>query len=359
MNVSVKEIFDIILEHKIYKFIIPVVITLIIYSISIFVQKHTLKRIKKSTNNSYFWQMVVLEILSSVKKIFIFAFAVFFSLLWIEIPIHIKPIIHKSFIAILLLQLGQFAVLFLKIWLNKQVNLSSGQDLEKVATINLISIIGRVIIYSLVFLLILNNLGVDITALIAGLGVGGIAIALAVQNILSDLFSSLTIILDKPFKVGDFIVIGEFRGTVENIGLKTTRLRSISGEQLVIGNADLLQSRIQNFKQMEERRVLQSLTVVYQTSPDVLEKIPSWIYEIVAKESKARFERCHFLRFLDSSLEFELVYWVGSPDYLVYAEVSQSINLAILRKFTKERVDFAYPTRTIFAQSVNIDPPNN
>lgn len=350
---SWNEFLALVVNDGIYKFLIPVVIMFITYNVVSFAQTKIQKRIRKQSDEKSFWRNVLLEVIKNIKKIFIFAFAVFFALLWVDVPAHISPIIHKSFTVIFILQLGQIAVLIVQMWLSNQINSSVDRDQDKVTTINLISILSRVAIYSIIFLLVLNNLGVDITALITGFGIGGIAIALAVQNILSDLFSSLTIILDKPFKVGDMIVVGESSGTVEHIGLKTTRLRSISGEQLVMGNSDLLKSRIQNFKIMKDRRVLQKITVVYQTPSDVLEKIPAWIKDIILAESKARFERCHLLRFLDSSLEFELVYWVNAPEMLAYAEVSQKINFAIFKKFNQENVDFAYPTQTVFIKSLS------
>ncbi len=343
----------IVIDDGVYKILIPFCIFIVTYYLATFAQKKLQKKISNHHDTNHFWRNVLLEVLRNIKKIFIFAFAVFFALMWADIPEQYKPIIQKIFTVIFILQLGQIAVLVVKMWLGHQIYVNGEQDQEKVTTINLISILARVAIYSIIFLLILNNLGVDITALIAGLGIGGIAIALAAQNILSDLFSSLTIILDKPFKVGDMIVVGEFSGTVEHIGLKTTRLRSISGEQLIMGNSDLLQSRIQNFKIMKDRRVLQNLTVVYQTPADVLEKIPMWIEEIIKSDSKTRFERCHFLRFQDSSLEFELVYWVNAPEIQTYADISQKINFAIFRKFAKENVEFAYPTQTIFTKQLS------
>lgn len=350
MNANIQYYYEYLLNKEIYKICIPIILFLCTYYALNFIQDRLVRNIKKKNTLLSFWPNAMVESLLSVKKIFLLAFSVFFSLLWIDIPLHFKPMITKSFTVIILLQLGQVAVLVSRMWLTSQIN--QGQDKERATTINLISIIVRVAIYSLVFLLILNNLGVDITALIAGFGIGGIAIALAVQNILSDLFSSLTIILDKPFKVGDLIFVGDFNGTVEHIGLKTTRLQSVSGEQLILGNGDLLQSRIKNFQAMKERRILQKLTVVYQTPAETLESIPQWIEELVKCESNTRFERCHFLAFLDSALEFELIYWVLTPNLKDYADVAHKINLAIFRKFALEKVEFAYPTQTLFTKKL-------
>lgn len=331
-----------------YKWLIPTISFLIIYYGLYLFQQQFLSRIKKIQFTNPLWKDIAVEVVGKFKKISFFLFAIFLTLLTVEVSPQWQSIVQRCLKVVILLHIGQISVLVLKMWLKQHLNTSSSDDQNKVTTINLIGLISQFIIYSLIFLLILNNLGVDITALIAGLGVGGIAIALAVQSILSDLFSSLTIVLDKPFVVGDNIRVGELDGIVEKIGLKTTRLKSISGEHLVIGNSDLLQSRIRNFKHMNERRVIHNLTIVYQTHPDILEKIPLWIEEIVNQNSFSRFERCHLLRFLDSALDFELVYWIKSSDFQLYADTSQKVNFAIIRKFALEKVEFAYPTRTIF-----------
>ncbi len=170
---------------------------------------------------------------------------------------------------------------------------------------------GKVVLWALVLLLALDNLGVDVTALVAGLGIGGIAVALALQNVLGDLFASLSIALDKPFVIGDFIVVDTLSGNIEHVGLKTTRIRSLSGEQIVISNTDLLHTRIRNFKRMQERRILFSIGVEYQTPAEKLEKIPGWLQDIVSSVPLARFDRAHFKSFGDFALLFEIVYYVG------------------------------------------------
>ncbi len=202
--------------------------------------------------------------------------------------------------------------------------------------------------YAVVVLLALQNLGIDVTAMVAGLGIGGVAIALAVQNILGDLFASLTIALDKPFVAGDFIVVGNEMGAVENVGLKTTRVRSLSGEQLVFANSDLLTSRVRNYKRMSERRVVFSFGVVYSTPPDVLEQIPALVRAVIRGAGNLRFDRCHFFRFGDSSLDFETVYFILSPDYNAHMDAQQRVLLSIARAFRERGIDFAFPTRTIY-----------
>lgn len=225
-----------------------------------------------------------------------------------------------------------------------------------VATIDLLSFALRAAVWSAVLLVALDNLGVNITTLIAGLGVGGIAVALAAQNILGDLFASLSIVLDQPFVVGDFLIIDDFLGSVEKVGLKTTRLRSLSGEQLVFSNNDLLSSRIRNYGRMFERRVVFSLGVTYQTPADKLRRIPTIIRDTVEAQDNVRFDRAHFQKYGDFALIFEVVYYVLSSDYTLYMDIQQAINLRIYECFAQEGIEFAYPTQTVYIAG-NGKPP--
>lgn len=199
--------------------------------------------------------------------------------------------------------------------------------------------------------MILDNLGVNITGLVAGLGIGGIAVALAVQNILGDLLASLSIVLDKPFVIGDFIVVDSLSGTIEHIGLKTTRIRSLSGEQLIFSNNDLLKTRIRNYKRMSERRIVFSFGIIYQTPTEKLKNVNKIVRDIIEKTENARFDRVHFKEYGDSSLNFEVVYFVIDPDYNIYMDVQESINLEIFRQFGEEGIEFAYPTQTLYVSN--------
>lgn len=196
-------------------------------------------------------------------------------------------------------------------------------------------------------LFVLSNLGVNISSFIAGLGIGGIAIALAAQSILGDFFSSLTILLDKPFRVGDVITVGDISGTVENIGIKTCRIRSVSGEQVVIGNSDLTSTRIRNIKRMQERRVLYRFGIRYETAPALARQVPEIVREVVGKHPEARFDRAHFAAFGDFALIYEVVYFILNPDYLTYMDTQQQINFEIMEAFAARGIHFAYPTQTI------------
>lgn len=327
------------------------VITIVVYVIQLILQKLIIRSGEsRAARTETLLDDLAIEIVRNVKKYFMFFLSLYLGLIWVKIEPRNRLLIDKAFILIALFQFALLAGLIINFWVTKHLKVKSSTDYAMASTLGLINISVKAVVYSILFLLALNNLGVDITALIAGLGVGGIAVALALQNILGDLFASLTIVLDKPFIVGDFIVVGDFMGSVEHIGIKTTRVRSISGEQLVFGNGDLLQSRIKNYKRMAERRIAQNLTVTYQTSSEMLEKIPSIIKAIIVNQTKARFDRCHFLRFQDSSLEFELVYWVESAEFNDYADRAHAINLAIFKEFNNLKIDFAYPTRTLHIQ---------
>jgi len=211
-----------------------------------------------------------------------------------------------------------------------------------VGTARLLALLGRFALYVLITLLILDNLpGVEITPLLAGLGIGGVAVALATQNILSDIFASLSIAFDKPFVLGDFIAVDEQMGTVEQIGLKTTRLRSLSGEQLVFSNNDLLSSRLRNFSRMEQRRIVFGFRVDYETTPEQLRAIPGLVRALIEAQQDTRFDRAHLARFEDFGVYFEAVYYVLTPNYNRYMDIQQAINLALAERFAAEGIAFA------------------
>ncbi|HWU44155.1 MAG TPA: mechanosensitive ion channel family protein, partial [Bdellovibrio sp.] len=202
----------------------------------------------------------------------------------------------------------------------------------------------------------MSNLGIDVGALIAGLGIGGIAVALAAQNILGDLLASLSIVLDKPFEVGDAISVGGLSGVVENIGLKTTRVRATTGEQLIFSNKDLLESRVQNFKRMWQRRVVLKIGVTYSTPESKLTQIPGWIKGFIEADETLRFDRAHFMNIGAHSLDFEVVFFVKSDSYQVYMDRQQALLLTIYNKFNFEKVEFAYPTQSIIVEKLPLQP---
>jgi small-conductance mechanosensitive channel len=251
---------------------------------------------------------------------------------------------YATFIG-LLLQIGLWLNRLIVVWLQRML---SRWDAAKATTMSMLGWCLRVAVWSILVFTALDTLGFDITALVAGLGIGGVAVALAAQAVLGDLLASLSIVFDKPFLRGDFIVIDDKMGTVENIGIKTTRLRSLSGEQLIFSNSDLLQSRIRNFKRMRERRVEFRIGVTYHTPAEQLERIPQVIREIVESQQATRFDRAHFKDFGDSALVFETVYFVLSADYNTYMDVHQAVSIALVRRFERQGIEFAYPTQTLY-----------
>jgi len=206
----------------------------------------------------------------------------------------------------------------------------------------------NVVIWGIGIVFLLDNLGVKISTVVAGLGIGGVAIALASQAILGDLFCYFAILFDHPFEVGDFIIIEDFMGTIEHIGIKSTRIRSLGGEQLVFSNTDLTKSRLRNYKRMEKRRVIFRIGVVYQTSLEKLKEIPPIIRNIITNINDTVFDRVHFFSYGDFSLIYEIVYYVLSNDYNKYMDVQQEINFRIKEEFDKRSIEFAYPTQTLY-----------
>ena len=283
---------------------------------------------------------------------FLFLLALFIGTRFLEMSAGVTTWTIRTIMIATLLQFG----LWLSAGVTQSIRAKRERDLKEspdgVAAMDILSFIARVSIWSIVILAVLDNLGVNITTMIAGLGVGGIAIALAAQKILGDLFASLSIVLDKPFVVGDFLIIGEFLGNVEKVGIKTTRLRSLSGEQLVFSNDDLLSSRIRNYGRLKERRIVFSLGVTYQTSPENLRKIPDLLRAALDECERARFDRAHFQKYGDFALIFEIVYYVTSADYNDYMNIQQAINMRIFEDFAAHGIEFAYPTQTLYVNKM-------
>jgi small-conductance mechanosensitive channel len=296
------------------------------------------------------------DLLAHTHKWFLFGLALAIAFRIPELPGRGEGIVRGVFVVALWLQVALWLKRLLS-WVVKEVVVGDHKD-DPARLTNMVALnfLGQLVIWSLVLLAALDNLGVNVTALVAGFGVGGIAVALAAQRVLGDLFASLSIVLDRPFEVGDFIIVGDYLGTVQRIGLKTTRVRSLSGEQLVFGNNDLLESRIRNYKRMQERRVVFGVGVTYQTPHQKLQKIPAMLREAVEAQQNVRFDRAHFKAFEDSSLSFEIVYYVLTPDYNVYMDIQQAINLAIFQRFENEEIDFAYPTRTLHVSPLGAEP---
>lgn len=291
---------------------------------------------------------IIVSVLSKTNRFFISIAALFVGSWVLQFEPHVQ-LPRKVMMVVLFWQIGIWASTLLngmlQRWLEKNAQ-SSSQSTAVLA----FRFVGRFVIWALILLLMLDNLGVKVVSLMAGLGVGGIAIALAVQSILGDLLSSVSIVLDKPFELGDFIIVGDSMGTVEHVGLKTTRLRSLSGEQLIISNSDLLSSRIRNYKRMSERRMVFTLGVTYQTSQENLAKIPQILKNLIESQPNTRFDRAHLKNFGAYAIEFEYVYWMTVPDMNISLDIQQAISLQLVREFAEQGIDFAYPTQTLFIE---------
>jgi small-conductance mechanosensitive channel len=289
---------------------------------------------------------ILIDVVSKTKSFFVVLVSVYAGSRYLDLPDTAATALRTIAVLSAILQCGLWTTGAVAFAVRKRMS----DDPSSATALSALAFLSKLVIWSLALLLTLDNLDVDITALITGLGIGGIAVALALQNVLGDLFSSLSIVLDKPFVIGDAIGVNEFVGTVEHVGLKTTRVRSVSGEQIVFPNSDLLGSRIRNFKRLEERRVIFTLGVTYQTPAAKVEAIPAMIRSIIEGHPQTRCDRVHFKEYGESSLIFEVVYFVLSPDFNTMMDVRQTINLAIFRKFETEGISFAYPTQTLYLE---------
>lgn len=278
---------------------------------------------------------------------FIAAVAVLCGAQFLDLPGQIASLISRGFTLALIIQAGLWAHAGISGLLTGYLNRHRHLDANGATTTSILCFIGQVALWSIIVLMLLDNLGLDVTTLVASLGIGGIAVALAAQNVLGDMFASVAIALDQPVVIGDFIVVGELTGTVERVGIKTTHLRSLSGETIVLANSDLLNSRIRNFKRMSERRVLFGFGVTYDTPPEKLRDIPGVLRTIIESDPLTRFDRAHLATFGASALEFEVVYYVKDPDYSKYMDIQQRINIGLITALQASEVEFAFPTQTI------------
>ena len=296
------------------------------------------------------WDDLAVEIVRRTRPYFLLAIAAYAAARVVPPAPEFARVLRVVSILIALLQAG--------VWGNGLIGFASDHYVRQRATgdtgtrttIQAIGYAARFVLWGLLLVTALDSFGVNVTALITGLGIGGVAIALAVQNILGDLFAALAIVLDKPFVIGDSIQVDNISGTVENVGLKTTRIRSLSGEQIIIGNADLLKSRIRNFKRMELRRAVFNLDLSFDTPADKVARVPAMVRQVVEQQPLTKFDRSHLLSIADSGLRIENVYYVLDPDYNKFADVQHAIYLDLLHAFEREQITFGFTTRTVHLQ---------
>ena len=288
---------------------------------------------------------VIAMLVDRTSKLFLFTVALTFAFTQLEFPSHIERAVEIAIVLTFWFQVGLWGMAAVRFAIDKRGRRGTGMDPALASSIDIIIFVAGLAIWAMAFLLALDNLGVQIKPLLAGLGIGGIAVALAVQTVLGDLLASMSIALDKPFTIGDSLKVDDVDGTVEHIGVKSTRIRSASGEQIIMSNADILKSRVRNNSRIRERRANFNLNVAYGTPAEKLRQIPGLVREIVTAQPKTRFDRCHFMAYGEWALRFEVVYFITVPDYAVYADTLQIVNLSILERFETLGIEFAFPAR--------------
>lgn len=309
-----------------------------------------LKNFAKSTETSLDDNLVA--VIEKIHPFFYFLVALYLFFKTLVLSPNFIKILDSSFFILAVVQGILSGRGFIDYFLTKLLTDKKSQKLSPEAAMAFqgLSLSINIFLWIIGLLLIISNLGFNVSSLVTSLGIGGIAIALAVQNILSDIFSSFTIYFDKPFVIGDFIIVGTEMGTVKKIGLKNTRIESLQGEEIIVCNKDLTSSRIQNFKQMKKRRIVFTLGVTYSTSLEQCKKIPELIKEIFKGLNDAELDRVNFFQFADYSLNFEIVYYHLSGDYAAYMRTREIINLRIKEAFEKEAIEFAFPTQSIYLE---------
>jgi small-conductance mechanosensitive channel len=325
----------------------------IVLTLTICVRAFLLQRLSKMTSGGHHRLLSYpRQLIEATRLPFLIGIALLVGASQLTLTVRLAKWVDYAWILVLVSQVA--------LWAQRLVGVTVSRSFERQKTVNpaaathlmLGGLIARIFIWTIAALITLDNFGFNISTLMASLGIGGIAVALAAQNILGDLFASVSIALDKPFVLGDFIIVDDYMGTVEYVGMKTTRLRSLGGEQIIFSNSELLKNRIRNYKRMQERRVVFEFGIAYETTLPEVEAIPQRVQKIIEHQKElARFDRAHFKGYGDSALQFEVVYYVLSADYNQYMDIQQAINLALLRDFRERDIGFAYPTRTLYIAS--------
>ncbi len=324
--------------------LVPVAVTLAAWLIRSVVSKR-LSVVAAATDNVV--DDVVVRLISSVNLAIVFVITLALVSKMLVLPDKLVAGVRVLMIVAAFLQIAIWGNGLISLFLTR-ASQRTEPDRINLSAQRAIGFLGRLLLWTLVGALLLENLGIHLSALLTGVGIGGIAIALAAQNVLGDVFCYIAIILDKPFIAGDFIVVGDMMGSVERVGIKTTRIRSLSGEQLIFSNHDLVTSRVRNYKTLAERRVVFTFGIVYESPVRILKHVPEIVRDIVQSVEGARFDRAHFAKFGDFSLDFEVVYYVLDRDYARYMDVQQQINLGLMKRFEEEGIEFAYPTQLLY-----------
>jgi len=307
---------------------------------------HKLEKLAKKTKTE--WDDLVVDFIKEIKSFFYILLSIYIAIQFLEV----LPLVNKILYYLVIVVAGFYIAKgishvinhFIEIQMTKQ---GKKKTQSSTSMMKVLGLIAKIIVWTIVFLMILANLGVEITPMIASLGIGGIAIALALQSVLADLFGAFVIYFDKPFKEGDFIIVGNDMGVVKHIGIKSTRIQALQGQELVMSNTELVNSRVNNYKQMEKRRIVFNFGVRYDTGKIKLKKIKGIVKQIFDKVDGADLDRVHFKEFGDFSLNYEVVYYVKSSDYTKYMDIQEQVNTELYERFEKAKIGFAFPTQTI------------
>lgn len=315
------------------------------------IKAYVINRIKRKGEQSALDKIL----LKSLGRTFLAAFSIgviYLSIQHLELNESFSNVIRIVGVVVITILIIRFIIsiihyALLRYWVEKS------EEGDKASSLKAVMPVIKIVVYGIGLFFMLDNLGFKVSTLLAGLGIGGVAVALAGQAVLGDLFSYFAILFDKPFQIGDFIIVDNFMGVIEKTGIKTTRIKSLSGEQLVFSNQDLTNSRVRNYKKMQERRIAFKIGVIYQTALEHLKEAPEIIKNIIENIEETRFDRAHFFEYGDFSLNFEIVYYIFGADYNKYMDIQQKINLALYEEFSKRGIEFAYPTQTLFLNKEN------
>lgn len=340
--------------NSIYRYLFALVLYLV-FLLGLRVLEHiVVKKLKTFTNgnthkrSAYF---VALFEQTALPALYFAAF--YFAIIQLNLGSGLAKALRAAWVIVMAFQITRAGIALLmygldEVWMKKRMKS------DKTPAFKSLLNILRMVIWGIGIVFVLDNLGFNVAAVVAGLGIGGIAVALAAQTILGDLFNYFVIFFDRPFEEGDFIVFDDYMGVIENIGIKSTRLRSLGGEQIVISNSNLTGSRIRNYKRMAERRIVFKLGIIYETPLEKIKKVPAMIRTIIESHGAlVRFDRAHFKEYGAYSLDFEVVYYVLNPDYNKYMDIQQNVNLTLFETFQKEEIQFAYPTSVQFHKALD------
>jgi small-conductance mechanosensitive channel len=348
MDDFLKAIEDVILGNSLRDWILAGLVFAATFLIVPFVRGRIRARQQKWKTHNAALELFA-RLTAATSQLVVLSLALFLAEKWLTLPGQVDRIFDVIIVAGLAVQLGLWAVAALRFGIERHYNKGRDESTPS-AAVGVLMFVGQIVIWAVFTLLALDNLGVNITALVAGLGVGGIAIALAVQTVLGDLLGSISIALDKPFEVGDALVIDNLEGTVEMIGIKSTHLRSVTGEQIIISNADILKSRVRNNGRKQETRVLFRLQVAYENSPQNIDRVTAIVQRVVEAQKGTRYVQCPLMALGQNAMEFEPLYYVSTTAGVNHAATVDAVNRGIVREFATAGIRFSYPTQRLLME---------